>query len=106
MAKSIQPVIDAFWKGKSKKVSNTETDGSNLWLFNNKIAKKGINSVFISDGGYDHTVTTQNRLNMLGAEVTFRKGQFYIKGVKWKGDWIKLGETPEVQEIKKQTLFS
>jgi len=40
MSKSIEPVIEAFWKGKSKKVSNTETDGSYLYLFGNCIAKK------------------------------------------------------------------
>lgn len=105
MAKSIEPVIDAFWKRKSKKVSNTETDGESLFLFHNCIARHINGKVEISAGGYKPTATTQDRLNMLGAEVIFRKGQFYIKGVKWDGDWIKLGETPEVQEIKKQTLF-
>ena len=106
MSKSIEPVINAFWQGKSKKVSNTETDGSNLWLFGNKIAKKGVDGVFISNGNYEPTRTTQDRLNMLGAGITFTKGQFYVKGVKWDGNWLKLDTLPENQEIKKQTLFS
>lgn len=107
MSKSIQPVIDAFLKGKSKKISNTETDGSYLYLFNNCIAKKGVDGIFISDGGYKHTVTTQDRLNMLGACVTFKKGQFYIKGIKWNGDWLKLDEIPVNKEIKvNKSLFN
>lgn len=106
MSKSIRPVIDAFWKGKPKKISNTETDGSNLWLFGNCIAKKAVDGVFISDGGYKHTKTTQDRLNMLGAGITFIKGQFYVKGIKWNGNWQKLGETPKEIKQQKQTLFS
>jgi hypothetical protein len=102
MSKSIEPVINAFLSGKSKKISNTETDGSNLWLFGNCIAKKGVDGIFICDGSYKHTQTTQDRLNMLGAGVTFIKGQFYIKGIKWNGSWLKLHEAPENQEIKEQ----
>jgi len=106
MSRSIQPVIDAFWQGKTKKVSNTETDGSNLYLFGNCIAKKGVDGVFISDGGYKHTITTQDRLNMLGACVTFTKRQFYIKGVKWNGEWIKLNELPKEAEKERTSLFN
>ena len=104
MSKSIEPVIKAFWEGKPKKISNTETNGSELWLFGNKIAKKDAGGVFISAGGYKPTITTQDRLNMLGANIQLKKKQFYIKGVKWDGSWIKLSEKPiEIKE--KQSLF-
>ena len=102
MASSIKPVIKAFLQGKPKKVSNTETDGSNLYLFGNCIAKKGADGIFISDGGYKHTATTQDRLNMLGARITLSKKQFYKNGKLWDGSWIRLEETPEIQEIKQE----
>ena len=113
MSKSIQPVIDAFWQGKPKKVNNTETDGSNLYLFGNCIAKKGIDGIFISNGGYvdkkGHicSATTRNRLSMLGARISQVNHKTFLNGVLWNGDWVKLGNTPK-QEIKqqKQTLFS
>lgn len=102
MSKSIEPVIEAFWKGKSKKVSNTETDGSYLYLFGNCIAKKETDGVYISAGGYKPTITTQDRLNMLGAGITFIKGQFYVKSVKWDGKWLKLGTLPELETEKEE----
>lgn len=113
MANSVKLVIDAFLQGKPKKVSNTETDGSNLYLFGNCIAKKGIDGIFISNGGYidkkGHicSATTKDRLSMLGAKISQVKGKIFLNGVLWNGDWIKLGNTPK-QEIKqqKQTLFS
>ena len=105
MSKSIKPVIDAFLEGKAKKVSNTETDGSNLYLFGNCIAKKGIDGIFISNGGYKATRTTQDRLNMLGANISRKKTQFYKNNVEWDGSWILLNGTPkdnkQIKEIFK-----
>jgi len=77
MSRSIQPVIDAFLKGKPKKISNTETDGSYLWLFGNCIAKKGVDGVFISNGGYvdkkDIFVQLQQKIDYLYLEQEFHK---------------------------------
>ena len=95
MSRSIQPVIEAFLKGNNKKISNTESLDNRLYLFGNCIAKIDLNGdLWISDGGYNHTVTTQDRLNMLGGGIRMKKGQFYKNGVIWDGSWIKLGETP------------
>lgn len=106
MSKSIQPVIDAFFKFKNKKISNTESKYPSLYLFGNKIAEWRGGYLWISDGGYKHTITTQDRLNMLGAKITFIKGQFYKNGVKWSGKWIKLEETPIIKEKEVKTLFT
>lgn len=105
MAKSIEPVIKAFYEGKSKKVSNTYTDGKRLYLFGNCIAEKRSDGIYMSNGGYFPTRTTQDRLNMLGAEIAKKKSKFYIKGIEWDGNWIKLGELLKVKEIKKQKLW-
>ena len=112
MSRTIQPVIDAFLQGKPKRIKNTETDGSYLYLFGNCIAKKGVDGIFISNGGYvdkkGHTcsATTKDRLSMLGARISQVRGKIFLNGVLWNGEWIKLGNTPK-QEIKqqKQTLF-
>lgn len=105
MSKSIEPVIKAFWEGKPKKVSNTETDGSNLWLFGNCIAKKGVDGVYISTGGYKPTKTTQNRISMLGVNITMRKGLFYINNIYWDGTWISINNIFIQKEIKQESLF-
>jgi len=101
MANSIKVVIDAFLQGKSKKVSNTETDGSNLYLFGNCIAKRKGSEIEISDGGYTHSQTTQDRLSMLGTRITLKKKQFYKDGILWNGAWININEKPFV-EIKQE----
>lgn len=107
-----ESIIKAFLQGKPKKDGNTETDGNNLYLFGNCIAKKGADGMYISNGGYidkkGHicSATTKSRLSALGARVQQVNHKTFLNGVLWDGSWIKLGEIPEVQEIKKQTLFS
>lgn len=108
MSKSIQPVIDAFLTKKVKRISNTETDGTNLYLFGNCIAKHVKEGIIISAGGYKPTITTQDRLNMLGARITFRKGKFYKNGIYWNGDWLDVDTFPkeEIKETKQESLFN
>lgn len=43
---------------------------------------------------------------MLGGCITFKKGQFYIRGVKWNGEWIKLNELPKEAEKERTSLFN
>lgn len=106
MGRHTNPVIEAFLEGKVKKISNTETDGSNLYLFGNCIAKRGVDgNIFISDGGYNHTITTASRLNILGAKITLRKGQFYKDGVEWSGKWTNINETPCIKKEQEKQLF-
>ena len=102
MSKTHQKVIDSFIEDKYCKVTNTETNGNELFLFGNCIAKKETDGVYISAGGYKPTVTTQDRLNMLGAGITFIKGQFYVEGVKWDGKWLKLGTLPKLETEKEE----
>lgn len=109
MSRSIQPVIDAFMEGKPRKISNTETDGKKLWLFGNCIAKwENYDELWISAGGYKPTVTTQDRLNMLGAKVKFSKGKFYINERHWDGKWIGVHDIPQldIKKEKRESLFN
>ena len=95
MAKSIQPVIEAFLNGKNKKVSNTKSINNKLYLFENIIAKINLEAkkIAITTNGWN-TATTRSRLNMLpGVNVRSKKGQLYIKinddkeWEKWNGYW-------------------
>ncbi len=109
----IQPVINAFLKGKPKKITNTETDGNNLYLFGNCIAKKGTDGIFISNGGYvdkkGHicSATTRDRLSLLGARIQQVNHKIYLNEKLWNGEWIKLGNSPEEKpEEQNKQLFS
>lgn len=97
MSKYVQKVIDSFLEGKPKKVNNTETDGKNLWLFDNKIAKREFDGLWITTYGWN-TRTTRDRLSMLpGIYVSSRKGQLFLKignneWEKWDGLWKNINE--------------
>lgn len=106
-------VVEMFLQQKSKKHGNVESTGEYFYLFDNAIARwnteLGKNEKFIeiSDGKYKHTASTQRYLNEIGASIKLTKGQFYIKDIKWDGDWLKLNEIPINKEIKiNKSLFN
>jgi hypothetical protein len=108
MSKTIEPVVKSFLEGRKRKISNTDTDGENLYLFGNRIAwKQKINedsyALWVSTCGWN-SVTTRDRLNML-PDVWVRtvKGQLYLyvgnhserdvnKWIKWDGKPINVTE--------------
>lgn len=99
MRKITQEAVHAFYRGINFKKQNMEVvvDGYSVYmkLHNNTIAKilfidgdmnTGILS--ISNAGWN-TTTTRERLNGLdGVRVTTKKGQAYLNGEKWDGEWI------------------
>ena len=103
MSKIHIPVIEAFKNKLPKKLNNTESTGDKLFLFGNCIAKWKDNKIYISDGNYRLTNTTKDRLSMLGAWTSSRKGVYYKDGVQWNGHWIEINTKPV--EIKK-TLWT
>lgn len=82
MSSYIQPVINSFLGRKSKTISNTSTDGENLYLFGNCIAhfkQRDPDILTISSGGYRLSLTTKDRLNMLpDIHIKQIKGIWYI----------------------------
>jgi nicotinic acid mononucleotide adenylyltransferase len=108
MSKTIEPVVKCFLEGKKKKISNTDTDGENLYLFENRIAwKEKITeedyALWISTCNWN-TRTTRDRLNMLpDVWVRTSKSQLYLyvgnrserdvnKWIKWDGNAINVTE--------------
>jgi len=97
MSRYVKKVIDSFLEGKPKKVNNAETDGSNLYLHGNKIAKREFDGLWITTYGWN-TRTTRDRLSMLpSVYVSSRKGQLFLKignneWEKWDGLWKNINE--------------
>ena len=85
--------VTAFMRDENFKKSNTIVDVSygsvGMYLHGNLIAIKKIrrnDSIRISTAGWN-TMTTRERLNGLGCNITNRKGQLYLGGVKWDGSF-------------------
>lgn len=62
MRQVTQRIKDAFEQQKELTVSNTSTDGHNVWLFGNKIIKRESGKVYATLAGCN-TVTTRERVN-------------------------------------------
>jgi len=94
MSKTHQKVIDSFIEDKYCKVTNTETNGNELFLFGNCIARKDGKNMQVTTAKFN-TVTTRDRLNMLpGVWVRCRKGNLQInfqsEWKDWDGEWINI----------------
>jgi len=89
-----QQITDAFMKGEAKKISNTHTDGQSLWLFGNKIAEHKEDGLYISNAGWKSN-TTKERLNGIPmVSISQKKGEWYLNGNLWNGEWIRVNTMP------------
>ena len=91
-------VVRAFLNGQTKAVSNSNTDGTSLYLWGNEIARKEDGQIKINLCGYN-TVTTRERLNgvleyCIGKRaLSTKQGTVYLNGKAIPSDeWITIGE--------------
>lgn len=94
MSKTHQKVIDSFLEGKQCRINNTMTNGHELFLFGNCIARRDRERIQVTTAGWN-TKTTRDRLNMLpGVWVRCRKGNLQInfqsEWKDWDGEWINI----------------
>lgn len=83
-------IRNAFYNNESKKMSNTKTDGKAIYLFDNKIAEKREDGLYITTAGW-HTSTTKERLNTLpGVSIQQKNYAWFLNGKAWDGNWIKI----------------
>lgn len=86
-------MAEAFLRGEIKKVDNTMTDGSALYLFDNKIVEWRGDELWITNCGWQ-TNTTKDRLNGIGALAGFgiyqKKKKWYLNGEEWDGEWVRI----------------
>lgn len=92
-------ITEAWRKGERLKVSNTRTDGFNIWLHGNCIARTTQDGqVQISTAGWN-TLTTRERLNgilhAVGLPYTGvfnKRGDLYFgthdSHTPWDGEWM------------------
>lgn len=96
MRKKTQSAIDAFLKGKSCKLTNTEvvvneTSASGtvtqLYLFGHLIAEDSDTGFKITLAGY-FTNTTKERLNGFpNVYINVKNGKWFLNGKEWNGEW-------------------
>lgn len=91
-------VVRAFINGQTKRVSNSETNGTSLYLWGNEIARKEDGQIKINLCGYN-TVTTRERLNgvleyCIGKRaLSTKQGTVLLNGKAIPSDeWVTIGE--------------
>ena len=81
MRQITEEITKAFFNGQAKKISNSETNGTSLYLWDNEIARKEDGQIKINLCGYN-TTTTRERLNGVlsytGYKVTTKQGTIYL----------------------------
>lgn len=91
MRQITEKIVSAFERRVALKVNNTRTDGTSIWLHNNKIAEWYNDGLWISNAGWDSR-TTKERLNGLtGVRIHSHRGTLYLNGNAWDGGWVNVG---------------
>jgi hypothetical protein len=102
MRRITSQICHAFERGQALRIDNSRTDGSALYLFNNRIAEFRNGELWITNAGWA-SPTTKERLNGLrGVSVAQKKGQWYLNGHAWNGEWVHVetfagGHVPEAE---------
>lgn len=100
-----EKIVTAFEQGRALKIDNSKTDGTSLWLFDNKIAEHRDGGIWITDAGWN-SKTTKERLNGLtGVHITQKKGEWYLNGHIWDGSWICVNDTDSLEEQANEPEF-
>lgn len=85
MRKVTEKVVGAFLKQRKCCIRNTKTDGTNLYLFGNLIARHTSEGLMITSAGWQ-SVTTKERLNALpGVSITQMNYKWFLNGEPWDG---------------------
>ena len=91
-------VVRAFLNGQTKRVSNSETNGTSLYLWGHEIARKENGQIKINLCGYN-TTTTRERLNgvleyCIGKRaLRTKQGTVLLNGKEIPCDeWVTIGE--------------
>lgn len=91
MRQITRDIVAAFMNHETKRISNSRTDGNDLFLHGNVIARhRPDGSIAITTSGWN-TPTTRERLNGLpGVKVYVRSHQLYLNDRPWDGTWVEV----------------
>jgi hypothetical protein len=85
-------IVSAFLNGERLKIDNTITQGGAIWLWDNMIAERRGNGLWITNAGWP-SATTKERLNGLPEVwIVQKKGQWYLNGHAWDGEWVRVAD--------------
>lgn len=103
MRKILHKRLEAFENGDRLSKGNMLVADGAMYLHGNKIAEWRDGALWITSAGWE-TNTTKERLNGLrGVSINQKAFQWYLNGVKWDGEWVKVAGYG--QEDKKRTSF-
>jgi hypothetical protein len=79
MRKITQTIKDAWESGEEKRVGNTATDGTNVYLHNNLIVRRNEDgSVHATLAGWNTPTTRERIKGITGADIFCRKFEAYV----------------------------
>lgn len=92
MRKITKATVNAFLNRETLSTGNTVSTGDDLRLHRNKIAEHRADGIYITTAGWE-TKTTLERLNGIpGVYIYRKKGDLFLNGILWDGDWIKISQ--------------
>jgi len=92
MRQITRKIVSAFERREALKIDNSRTDGTSLWLFENKIAEWRTDGLWISNAGWKSN-TTKERLNGLtGVGISSVRGKWFLNNVEWNGQWVNVDD--------------
>lgn len=87
MRKITKEIVAAFMNHETKRIGNSHTDGTSLYLHGNEIAVHVMGGIEVTTAGWN-TPTTRERLNGLpGVRVNVKQGQLYLNDTPWNGTY-------------------
>jgi beta-xylosidase len=91
MRKITREIVAAFMMRETKRIGNSYTDGTTLYLHDNAIAKFDKDGrLWITNAGWKSN-TTKERLNGLpGVSIHQRNYTWYLNDEPWNGDWVRI----------------
>ena len=88
MRQITRDIVRAFGNRQTLKIDNSRTDGTSLYLFNNRIAEWRADGLWITNAGWQ-SKTTKERLNGLsGVQIQQVRGNWFLNGRIWSGEWV------------------
>jgi hypothetical protein len=91
MRKITREIVAAFMMRETKRIGNSYTNGTTLYLHDNAIAKFDKDGrLWITNAGWKSN-TTKERLNGLpGVSIHQRNYTWYLNDEPWNGDWVRI----------------
>ena len=91
MRKITKEIVAAFMNHETKKIGNSRTDGTTLYLHDNAIAKWDAEGrLWVTNAGWEST-TTKERLNGIpGVSIYQKNYTWYLNDRPWDGSWTEV----------------